>query len=273
MITATIAIIGAGNMGTSLLGGLIKHGCSPQQLWITDSVPEKLQQLQQQFNIHTTTNNLTAIKTADVVILAVKPPVMSSVASELASSVQQQKPLIISIAAGIRIASLQHYLGNQSAIVRVMPNTPALIGAGASALYANNHVTAEQRILAESILRAMGIIVWLKDEKLMDAVTALSGCGPAYFFLFMEILQQIGEEFGLPKETARLLILQTALGAARMALESNDEPSTLKQRVASPGGATEQALRVLETENIRKILAKALHAAKNRSEELALEQK
>src|SRR3990167_7321212 len=163
MTSPTIAIIGAGNMGASLLGGLIKTGLSPAQLWITDPTTEKLHSLQQQFHVHVTEHNQDAVELADVIIFAVKP-------------------LIISIAAGIREKSLQNWLGKHIAIVRCMPNTPALICAGASALHANSVVTAAQRDLAESILRTVSTTVWLENEEQMDAVTALSGSGPAYFF-------------------------------------------------------------------------------------------
>jgi len=269
MQTSTIAIIGAGNMGTSLLGGLIANQFPASQLWITDPDSEKLHVLEQQFNIQTALHNNDAVNAADVIILAVKPQMIANVMKEIAISVQTKKTLVISVAAGIRIDALQNGLGNSIPIVRCMPNTPALIRAGVTAMYANSLVTDKQRDLAESILRAVGMVVWLEDEKLMDAVTALSGSGPAYFFLMIEALQHAGETLGLPRETARLLTLQTALGAARMAFETDVEANELCRRVTSKGGTTEAALRVLENGQLRDLFLDALKAAKARSEELA----
>jgi pyrroline-5-carboxylate reductase len=267
--TPVITIIGAGNMGSSLIGGLIKDGHPGDKLWACDPSKEKCLQVQETFQVHTTPDNAKAVEHADVIIFAVKPQVFKSIAKSLASVIQQRKPLIISIAAGVRESHIQHWLGGNMAIVRSMPNTPALIGCGATALYANQFVSVQQRNIAESILRAVGMIVWLNDEHLMDTVTALSGSGPAYFFLIMEIMQHTAEQLGLTPDTARLLTLQTALGAARMAMESGKSLDELRHNVTSPGGTTEKAISVLEENNIRSVLKKALHAAKLRSEELA----
>lgn len=269
MNTTRIAIIGAGNMGASLLGGLIKKGYAPENMWVSDPDQQKLNQLKQQLNVNVTTHNHEALKDVNVVILAVKPQILNSVTMEIAPLVQMNKPLILSIAAGIRIASIQHWIGESLPIVRAMPNTPALIGCGASALYANALVSAEQKNLAESILSAVGIAVWVDNERMMDAVTALSGSGPAYFFLIIEAMQNAGQELGLPKEISRLLTLQTAYGATRMALESSDDILKLRLNVTSPGGTTEQAIQVLEQDNIRDTFLKALYAANHRAEELA----
>jgi pyrroline-5-carboxylate reductase len=269
MHTSNITIIGAGNMGASLLGGLIANQFPSKQLTITDSDPEKLHLMRQQFNVNTSENNIEVVATADVIILAVKPQVIATITREFSSAIQVKKPLIISVAAGIREENLQNWLGGHMPIVRCMPNTPALIRAGATALYANSFVTTKQHDLAESVLRAVGMVIWLHDEKQMDAVTALSGSGPAYFFLVIEALQAAAEKLGLPEETARLLTLQTAVGSARMAMESNVSANELRQRVTSPGGTTEAALRILEEEHLFEIFQKALQTAKNRSEELA----
>ena len=269
MSTPTIAIIGAGNMGKSLIGGLIKDGHPCEKLWATDPDKEKLTELAQTFHIQTTADNIAAAEAANVIIFAVKPQLFAHVAKELNPIIKIRKPLILSIAAGVRETNIQHALGGNIAIVRAMPNTPALLGCGATALYANSYVTEAERNLAESILRAVGIIVWLSDEALMDTVTALSGSGPAYFFLMMESLQEAAEQLGLPKETARLLTLQTALGAARMAIESGLPLDQLRHNVTSPGGTTEKAVSMLEENNIRRIFKYALQAAKMRSEELA----
>jgi len=264
-----IAMIGTGNMGTSLIGGLIKNGHPSDKIVAFDHDQKNLNHAKQSFAIQAAANNVAAISAADVVVLAVKPNAFSTVAKELKATVSSRKPLIISIAAGVREASIQELLGGGVAIVRTMPNTPALIGCGATALYANSFVSREQRVLAESIMGAVGVAVWLADESLMDVVTALSGSGPAYFFLVMEALQNAAEQMGLPAETARLLTLQTALGATRMAIESGKSLVELRRLVTSPGGTTEKAISVLEEHNIHEIFRKALQSAKLQSEELA----
>jgi pyrroline-5-carboxylate reductase len=265
----TIAIIGAGNMGASLISGLIQTGHPSHQLVATDPSQEKLLALHEAFQILTYEDNNLAIAKADIVIFAIKPQHFAAVAKEAKAAIQQTRPLILSIAAGIRIAHLEAWLGTGLAIVRTMPNTPAMIGAGITALFANPHVNDAQHNLAESILRSVGITVWVETESLMDSVTALSGSGPAYFFLIMEALQQAAEKAGLSTETARLLTLQTALGAARMAIESGQPLKTLRQQVTSPGGTTEKAIAVLEDHQIRALFESAFMAAKTRSEELA----
>lgn len=269
MTVPTIAIIGAGNMGSCLIGGLISNGHPPHKLFASDPSSEKLSELQQKTGIRTSTDNIEAIKDAEIIIFAVKPQLFHDIAKELTKLVQKNKPLVMSVAAGIRESSIQDWLGGNVAIVRVMPNTPSLISCGAAGLYANQLVNHEQHNQAESIMRSVGIVIWLSDEKQIDAVTALSGSGPAYFFLMMEALQQAGEELGLPKETARLLTLQTALGASRMAIESGKPLDELRQNVTSKGGTTEKAILVLEENQLRNIYQKALLAAKQRSEELA----
>jgi len=264
-----IAIIGAGNMGAALLGGLIADGFSTTDICVTDPDEKKLSALKTQYHINTEENNLAAIQQADVILFAVKPQVMGDVLKPLAKHIQTKNPLIISIAAGVRIHHIHHWLGDNIPIVRCMPNTPALIRAGASALFANAFVTDDQRNIAESILRAVGLTLWLPDEKLLDAVTALSGSGPAYFFLVMDALQKAGRALGLTEETARLLTLQTALGAAKMALEQDLPVDELKRRVTSPGGTTEAALHVLEHGKLTELFHSALLAAEKRSNELA----
>ncbi len=269
MKSAIIAIIGGGNMGRSLIGGLIADGYDAKKIWVAGPTENKLNQLAQTFGVNITTDNQTAANDADVIIFCVKPKILHAAAAPLAAIIQKNKPLILSVAAGVRIATIQHWLGDQISIVRAMPNTPALIGCGASGLFANKFVTPAQARDAESILRAVGVVVWLPEEKLVDVVTGVSGSGPAYFFLIMEALQQAGERLGLTPEVARLLTLQTAFGASRMALESSEELANLRKQVTSPGGTTEQGVRVLEEADIRGIMYKTALAAKNRAEELA----
>ncbi|HEU5280887.1 MAG TPA: pyrroline-5-carboxylate reductase [Gammaproteobacteria bacterium] len=271
MTTPLIAFIGAGHMGASLIGGLLKNGHPPEKIIAADPQDEKCQALTQRFHIHATTDNAEAVEAAEVVILAVKPQMARDVLAPLKTRLNTKKPLFISVAAGLPTATLANFAGDELAIVRTMPNTPALIGHGATALFANPHVNEHQRALAESILRAVGITVWLENETLMDAVTALSGSGPAYFFFIMDALQAAGEAAGLPKDTARLLTLQTALGAAAMAMESDSPLSTLQHNVTSKGGTTEQAISVLEQAKLGDILKAAFQAAQHRSQTLARE--
>jgi len=271
MSSPVLAFIGAGNMAASLVGGLIADGWDPERIVITDRDPGQLLRLQSRFMVRTLEKNVAAVAAADIVLLAVKPQAMAGVAHEIAGAVARRRPLVISIAAGIRETALRHWLGEGTAIVRCMPNTPALVQSGATALYANDAVSAQQRDQAETILRAVGIALWIEDEAQMDAVTALSGSGPAYFFLFMEALQDAGRELGLSAEAARLLTLQTAFGAAKMALESADDAATLRQRVTSPGGTTERAIQTFRQQGLDRTVSEALQAAAARSRELAEE--
>jgi len=269
MKTTRLAFIGAGNMARSLIGGLVADDWDPACISVSDPNTEQLSALGSLFQVNTDTNNHTATENAEVVVLAVKPQVIRDVALDLASAIQKQQPLLISIAAGIRAPDLQRWLGGSCALVRCMPNTPALVQSGATALWRNENVTDAQKDLAETILRAVGLALWLESEDLMDAVTALSGSGPAYFLLVMETLQEAGQALGLPEKTAKLLSLQTAFGAAKMALESSEDAAGLRQRVTSPGGTTEKALEVLENGGLRALFSDALNAARDRSRELA----
>lgn len=269
METPCIAVIGAGHMGSSLLNGLVKSGYSGGKVWAADPNQKLLQKLAEELHINITLDNVRAIQACDVIIFAIKPQLFAEVAPPLAPLFQKDHKLVISVMAGIQINSMSRIWGQKVSIVRSMPNMPALIGCGASALYAGPSITSEERNLAESILRTLGVVVWVKDENLMNIVTALSGSGPAYFFLIMEALQEAAVSFSLPEEVARLLVLQTALGSARLAMESDFSLPELRKRVTSPGGTTEKGLNVLESMHIREILKKTLEAAKLRSEELA----
>ena len=269
MKTTRLAFIGAGNMARSLIGGLIADGWDATCISVSDPDTAQLAALSSRFQVNTDTNNHSVTENADVVVLAVKPQIIRDVALDLSELIQNRQPLLISIAAGIRATDLQRWLGGSCALVRCMPNTPALVQSGATALWLNEHVGDEQKDLAESILRAVGLALWVDSEDLMDSVTALSGSGPAYFLLVMEALQEAGQAMGLPEETAKLLSLQTAFGAAKMALESSEDAAVLRQRVTSPGGTTEKALAVLENGGLRALFSDALNAARERSRELA----
>ncbi len=269
MSTKTVAFIGCGNMAAALINGLVADGYDPEHIRASDPDREKRAALAARCGIRITDDNEEAVKLADVVVLAVKPQILKEVACGLAASIAERRPLVISIAAGVREQHLQNWLGGGAALVRTMPNTPAMIRTGATVLHASSGVTPAEKDLAESILRAVGLTRWVEDEAMMDAVTALSGSGPAYFFLVMEALEAAGIELGLPEDTARLLTLQTALGAARMAMESSEETSTLRQKVTSPGGTTERALQTLEGGGLRQLFAQALKDARDRSIELS----
>ncbi len=271
MIPCKLAFIGGGNMARSLIGGLIANGMSAEDIHVADKHAATLESLNRQYPVQTFTSNQHAIEGADVIIIAVKPQQLQEVVKALHSS-WQEKQLLISIAAGIRIEDISRWLDKpQAAIVRAMPNTPALVEAGATALFANEYVSHQQHELAESILRACGLAIWLKEEKHMDAVTAVSGSGRAYFFLVMEAMENAAIELGLPQETARLLCLETAFGAAKMALESGESASTLRKQVTSPGGTTERAIHELEDGGLHGLFENALVAAALRARELANE--
>ena len=264
-----IGFIGAGNMASALLGGLVQDGCKPERLWVSDPDAAKLQLLSSRLGVHTHQDNLAIIEQAHVVVLAVKPQVVHQVLQPLAAALKKRRPLIVSVAAGIRCDSLQTWLDPSLAIVRAMPNTPAMVQSGATALYANANVSTEQHQLAESIMRAVGLALWVPDEAQLDVVTALSGSGPAYYFLVMEAMQKAGMELGLDEKTARLLTLQTAFGAAKLALEAEDSPRQLRARVTSPGGTTEQAIKVMQEQQLEAIFARGIQAACTRSKQLA----
>ena len=269
MKTKTLAFIGGGNMASALIKGLIDDGIPPQNILVAEPDDQRREQLAASFGVRTVDDNSLAANEADILILAVKPQVLKAVATALAPALKRKKPLCLSIAAGIRHASLQAWLGEDIPLVRVMPNTPAMLGAGASGLYAPASIGDDQRSEAEHIMRATGIAVWLDDESQMDALTAVSGSGPAYFFLFMEAMENSARKLGLPDKTAHLLVLQTALGAARMAMESATELEDLRRSVTSPGGTTEKALDSFREHELEKLVDKALTAARDRSIEMS----
>lgn len=265
----SIGFIGGGNMAASIIGGLIADGFPAEAIHVAEPNKDARSQLAARFGIHTEVDNTVVATQVDVLLLAVKPQVLRAVAEQLAASVQDKQSLIVSIAAGIRSSDLANWLGGDVAIVRSMPNTPALVQSGATGLFANSHVSSSQREQAESILRAVGITVWLNDEQQIDAVTALSGSGPAYIFNVIEVMEKAGIKLGLDAETARRLAVQTAFGASKLALESSDEPAMLREKVTSPGGTTERALGVLREGGLESLFMEALQAASDRAAELA----
>lgn len=256
-------------MASSLIGGLLANHYASDKITVAEPDNEKLQQLHKQFNINTTMDNCAAIASSDVVILAVKPQILQQVCRAIAGTVQNRKPLIISIAAGIRSSDINRWLGNNCALVRCMPNTPSLIQLGASGLFANSSVNTEQHAIAESILSAAGITLWVDNEGLLDSVTALSGSGPAYFFLLMEAMQKAGENLGLNAATARQLTLQTAVGAAQMAINSDLSTTKLRENVTSKGGTTEAAIHYFQNNHFEQTVLEALTKARDRAIEMA----
>ena len=268
MKSQKIGFIGAGNMARSLIGGLTASGIKSENIYTTDLSDEAKSALSNDFSVNTLSSNQELVDLCDVIVFAVKPQVLKEVATAIKA---KDASLYLTIAAGITSESLNNWLGSNKAIVRSMPNTPSLVLAGASGLFANSSASEEQKEIAESILRAVGLTVWVENETQLDAVTAVSGSGPAYFFMVMEAMEKAGVELGLSAETARLLAIQTGFGSTKLALEMDDSPEDLRQKVTSPGGTTEQAIRMFEEQGLIDIFSKAMKAAHDRAEELAKE--
>ncbi len=266
-----LAFIGGGNMARSLIGAQRARGVPPASIRVAEPRAETRAALAREFGVPVFTDNAEAIVDADCVVLAVKPQVMHEVCAGLAAPLRSSNPLVISIAAGIRIAQIERLLDGQQAIVRCMPNTPALVGAGASGLCANRNVDDDQRALAERLLGAAGIVRWVDDEAQMDVVTAVSGSGPAYFFLLVEAMEDAAVQLGLPRDTARALAAQTCLGAGRMLAEGDETAAELRRRVTSPHGSTEAALAVFDAGHFRELVGRALGAAQRRGAAMSAE--
>jgi len=276
-----ICFIGGGNMATAMLGGLVGQGTSPQQLRVVEINDENRKRLASQGYIVYAKQDTEAILGSDVIVLAVKPQQMKEVAEQLGPQLSAGQ-IVLSIAAGIRLMDLARWLGHQNTrslgyqdtglvLVRAMPNTPALIGAGITGLYCHQKLTDEQRKLVEAVMKAAGTYTWISSEKDMDAVTAISGSGPAYFFYFIEALEQAGKDLGLSEQIARKLALETALGAARLANESKETPAMLRERVTSKNGTTERALLSMKSNHVAEHIAQAAQAAAARSNEMGEE--
>jgi len=269
MSNSKIAFIGGGNMARSLIGGLVATGMSNKDISVSEPKADLREKLTKDFGVSALEENASAVMGANVIVLAVKPQILQEVVTPLGNLIAEARPLLISVAAGVTCSSIERWVGSQPALIRVMPNTPALIGAGISALYANSNVSNDQRVLAEKIVTAVGKTVWIEEESLMDAVTAVSGSGPAYFFYVMQSIHDAAVREGLDAETARLLTLETALGAARLAVASTEDPGNLQAQVTSPGGTTEAAIKVLDDAGVRDSLRQAVSAARARGGELA----
>jgi pyrroline-5-carboxylate reductase len=261
-----IAFLGGGNMAGALIGGLLAEGGAPDSISVIEISPGVRQRLAARHGVHASSAPDARTAAAEVLVLATKPQDLKAALAPLADKVAGK--LVISIAAGMRIAALSRWLNGHRKLVRCMPNTPALIGAGIAALYAPAEVSAEERTRAERVLRAVGEVVWVDDERLLDPVTAVSGSGPAYVFWFIEQLAASGEKLGLPTDVSRKLALHTVLGAAKLAAQSGEPPAQLRAQVTSKGGTTEAALKVFDEEKLAERLMKALQAASRRGKAL-----
>lgn len=262
-----IAFLGGGNMASALIGGLMAKGTDARSIAVVEVSPAARERLGARYPVHIATAPDAAMQRYDVLVLAVKP----QDAKAALASISIDKQLVISIAAGLTLGALSRWLGGHRKLVRCMPNTPALIGAGIAALYALPEVSADERKKAESILGAVGEVVWVAQERLLDPVTAVSGSGPAYVFWFIEQLAASAEKLGLQKETALKLAMHTVLGAAKLAASSSESPASLRKNVTSKGGTTEAALRVFDEENLAERFARAVEAASRRATELGAE--
>ncbi|MEN8710854.1 MAG: pyrroline-5-carboxylate reductase [Arenicellales bacterium] len=264
----SIGFIGGGNMAESLIGGLLASGHKTSLIHVSEPDNNRRSRLLDKYGVNCVADNAELVERTDLLLFAVKPQLLQQIALPLRDIIQAKQPSIISIAAGVRSVDLEQWLGGELAIVRVMPNTPALVRAGASGLYANHRVSNEQKNQAESIMRSVGITVWLENESQMDIVTALSGSGPAYIFKVIEAMEEAATLAGLARETSRLLAIETVLGAAKLAVESEDSPAELRQKVTSPGGTTEQGLKQLEQGGIEQLFQSTINAAVDRSREM-----
>lgn len=269
MISKRLAIIGGGNIARCLIGGLLADGYDPQKIWVSDPNELILQELSDIFSVHVSTNNLTAIGESDVVAFAVKPQILQQVAREVSDPIQEKKPLVLTFVTGIFQKDLQRWLGGDIPIIRCISNTPAMVRSAITSLYANQHATPQHKEMAESMLRSVGITLWIENEATLNAISALSSSGPAYFFLLMELIQKAAESFGLSPKDAHLLIVQTAFGSAKLALELNSSFKELRQNITSPNGITECAIDYLWKHDVEKLFLSAIKAAKNRCENLA----
>ena len=270
-MNTTIAFIGGGNMARSIIGGLLQQGFNKSAIHVSEPYEPTRIALSNELELQVLDDNVAVAKAGEIWLFAVKPQIMKLVCTELSALAQAQKPLIISIAAGITATQLDTWLGGNMAVARVMPNTPALLGAGASGLFANAEVSAEQKQLAEQLFRATGTATWIDEESLIDTVTALSGSGPAYVFLLAEAMQAAAEQQGLPKAAAQALAVQTFVGAAKMLSESGEPADVLRQRVTSPNGTTHAALVQFEQGGLRELVRTAMDAAAERGRELSKE--
>ena len=270
MINHKVGIIGGGNMARAIAGGLLRGGMRPTDLFVAEPRPEQCDLLRAElYGALVTHDNEAVAKQSEVLVFAVKPQILKNVCQPLASAVHKSNPLIMSIAAGPRIADIDRWLGGENSVVRVMPNQPALIDQGISALIANDRASRDERALAETIMSAVGGVVWVPKEEDIDAVTAVSGTGPAYFYLLIDVMIEAATQFGIDRDTARTLAVETARGATALAAAETESMADMIERVRSPGGTTTAAFERLDAADIRGIFAEAIDAARRRAGELA----
>ncbi len=272
MISGKVGLIGGGNMARAIGGGLLRGGIRATDLMVAEPVAAQCERLRKElYGALVTEDNNQVAGAVEILLFAVKPQILKPVCQGVAESVQRQRPLIMSIAAGPKIDDIDAWLGGGLSVVRVMPNQPALIDQGISALFANERTSAERRSQAERIMTAVGHAVWLDSESKMDAVTAVSGTGPSYFYLLIDIMIESAMKFGIDAATARTLAVETARGATALAAAETESMATLIDRVRSPGGTTTAAFEYLEQKDARGIFANAIDAAEKRAAELAKE--
>jgi len=269
MSNMSLAILGGGNMGRALIGGLLRGGARPEQIFVGESVETVRTALARDLGITATADNLAAVEKARLVVLAVKPQDAASVLASLEPLLQRNRPTVLSIAAGIRVSALEGWCGAGVPVVRAMPNRPALVGAGVTGLFAPAHVDAAHRTAAERVMQSVGEVVWVPTEDALDVVTALSGSGPAYFFLLAELMAQAATDQGLEPQAAHRLAVATLHGAGLLAQAGDGNLALLRAEVTSKGGTTEAALRTMEAAGLDGIIARAIEAATRRSRELA----
>jgi pyrroline-5-carboxylate reductase len=264
-----LTVLGAGNMGRALIGGLLRHGMRAEQITVGEREEAARERLSREFGIAAAADNAAAIRKADLVVLAVKPQDAGPVLEPLAPRLKERRPLVLSIAAGVRIQTLRRWCGPDVPVIRAMPNRPALVGAGATGIFAPPQIGESQRAMAGQIMQSVGEVVWVATEDALDVVTALSGSGPAYYFLFTEILARAGAGLGLEPEAARRLSIATLYGAGLLAHGGDGDLVRLRAEVTSKGGTTEAALRVLHAAGFDALITRAVEAAAHRSRELA----
>jgi len=265
-----IGFIGAGNMAYALINGLLNNGYDSKNIKVSDPNDKLLRKREAELNITTFANNSSLLEVCDIIVFAVKPQVLSEVCLELREKITP-KHLFISIVAGIRVNDINRWLGANYPLVRTMPNTPALLQHGVTGLFQNELVNDEQKALVTTILSSVGDCFWVNEESLIDAITAISGSGPAYFFLLMQSMTQAGIALGLDEKTAKQLSIQTGFGASLMATTSGNDPETLRANVTSPNGTTQAAIECFQDQNFEGIVANATRAAFNRARELSNE--
>ncbi|WP_286235317.1 pyrroline-5-carboxylate reductase [Thalassotalea sediminis] len=264
-----IAFIGAGNMNSAIITGLISNGFTPSDVMVSNPSPEKREKLASNYNILHTNDNIEAANFADIIVLGVKPYFIADVCKQISSAVNVADKCFISVAAGCTMATMEKALGKPCPIIRTMPNTPSQVGLGVSGMFPSAQVNDQQKAEADALMQSVGITKWLKDESEIDDIIAVSGSAPAYFFLFMEAMEKEAINMGFSAQESRQLVQQTALGAAEMVVQNTDSISTLREKVTSKGGTTQAALTTLIEGGLDKLVSSAMHSAKQRAKEMA----